>query len=190
MTKTIESSMRQVNFGGMVFTTICLMVLASFTFLYACACDPKRSASESAETALLATAVNPDDVKIIAVSKPDSIFNHEFLSTNDKQKISSILMAINDKVMSVTNNLESIEKLDDNVNDLMFRQMSAMSVLRSMDAPMIEQPTVNTRKFTGWRVKIEYEGIGAYGNKIHSEYWALLDKTGHHVINSFEIPLL
>ena len=190
MTKTIESSMRQMNFGGMVFTTICLMVVASFTFLYACACDPKRSASESSETALLATAINPDDVKIIAVSKPDSIFNHEFLSSNDKQKISNILMSINDKVMNATNNLESFDMIDDSVNELMFRQMSAMSVLRSLDSPMIEQPTSGSRKFTGWRVKIEYEGISAYGNKIHSEYWALLDKTGHHVINSFEIPLL
>ena len=70
----------------------------------------------------------------------------------------------------------------------MERQMSAMSVLRSL------LPDVSAGKekkdFSGWKVKIEYEAQDGSGNPYRSEYWFILDRDATCVVKSFEIPLI
>ena len=82
---------------------------------------------------------------------------------------------------------EGVEGVQRLLGGLMERQMEAMSVLRSMT------PQANdnvTKSFTGWKVKIEYEGKDSGGKPYHSEYWFILDKEAQCVIKSFEIPLM
>lgn len=90
--------------------------------------------------------------------------------------------------MADTQELSNLDLSNQETTELMDRQMSAMSVLRSLAAP--HKPGEPKPPFNGWKVKIEYEALSAYGNPYHSEYWFILNKDADCVINSFEIPLL
>lgn len=106
---------------------------------------------------------------------------------DEKMSISMAMMKVNEKVMKLTDGLENFNPDDKEISVLMERQMEAMSVLRSMT------PQANdnvTKSFTGWKVKIEYEGKDSGGKPYHSEYWFILDKEAQCVIKSFEIPLM
>lgn len=136
---------------------------------------------------LKASVDNPKSVKIIGISQPDSVFGREYITMDEKMSISMAMMKINEKVMNLTDGLENFNPDDKEISVLMERQMEAMSVLRSLT------PQVNdgvTKSFTGWKVKIEYEGIDSGGKSYHSEYWFILDKKAQCVIKSFEIPLM
>lgn len=149
--------------------------------------NPKKRAVEVAELALKASVDNPKSVKIISISQPDSVFDREYITMDEKMSISMAMMKINEKVMNLTDGLENFNPDDKEISVLMERQIEAMSVLRSLT------PQVNdgvTKSFTGWKVKIEYEGIDSGGKSYHSEYWFILDKKAQCVIKSFEIPLM
>ena len=90
--------------------------------------------------------------------------------------------------MADTQDLSNLDLSNQVTTELMERQMSAMSVLRSLAAPHI--PGEPKPPFNGWKVKIEYEALSPNGNPYHSEYWFILNKDADCVINSFEIPLL
>ncbi|MEQ3145584.1 hypothetical protein [Phocaeicola coprocola] len=149
--------------------------------------NPKKRAVEVAELALKASVDNPKSVKIIGISQPDSVFGREYITMDEKMSISMVMMKINEKVMNLTDGLENFNPDDKEISVLMERQIEAMSVLRSLT------PQVNdgvTKSFTGWKVKIEYEGIDSGDKSYHSEYWFILDKKAQCVIKSFEIPLM
>ena len=146
--------------------------------------DPKMLA----EKALYACVDNPSSVEIIAVSKPDSVFGRDFITMDEKMAISISMMNISQKVMSFTNDLDDIDFENPELMELMQRQMSALSVLRSLvpynsDA---EKP----QPFNGWKVKVEYKAKSEAGFDYHSEYWFIMDKDATCVVNSFEIPIL
>ena len=102
--------------------------------------------------------------------------------------IAVAMVNINKKVMADTQELSNLDLSNQETTELMERQMSAMSVLRSLAAP--HKPGETKPPFNGWKVKIEYEALSANGNPYHSEYWFILNKDADCVINSFEIPLL
>ena len=149
--------------------------------------NPKKRAVEVAELALKASVDNPKSVRIIGISQPDSVFGKEYITMDEKMSISMAMMKINEKVMKLTDGLENFNPDDKEIAGLMERQMEAMSVLRSIT------PQANdniTKSFTGWKVKIEYEGKDSDGKPYHSEYWFILDKEAQCVTKSFEIPLM
>ena len=148
---------------------------------------PKDRAKEVAEKALLASVDCPETVKILAVSTPDSVFGRDYITQEEKMAISVAMMKINEKVMKLTDGLENFNPDDKEISVLMERQMEAMSVLRSM-TPQANDNVV--KSFTGWKVKVEYEGKDSGGKPYHSEYWFILDKEAQFVIKSFEIPLM
>ena len=147
--------------------------------------NPKKRAVEVAELALKASVDNPKSVR--SISQPDSVFGKEYITMDEKMSISMAMMKINEKVMKLTDGLENFNPDDKEIAGLMERQMEAMSVLRSIT------PQANdniTKSFTGWKVKIEYEGKDSDGKPYHSEYWFILDKEAQCVTKSFEIPLM
>lgn len=149
--------------------------------------NPKKRAVEVSELALKALMDNPKSVRIIGISQPDSVFGREYITMDEKMSISVAMMKINEKVMKLTDGLENFNPDDKEISVLMERQMEAMSVLRSM-TPQANDNVV--KSFTGWKVKVEYEGKDSGGKPYHSEYWFILDKEAQFVIKSFEIPLM
>lgn len=149
--------------------------------------NPKKRAIKVAELALKASVDNPKAIKIIGISRPDSVFGREYVTMDEKMSISMAMMKINEKVMQLTDGLENFHPDDKEIAGLMDRQMEVMAVLRSIT------PQANgnvTKPFTGWKVKVEYEGRDSGGKPCHSEYWFILDKEAQCVIKSFEIPLM
>lgn len=148
----------------------------------------EKKAIEVAETALYATVDCPESVRILAVSKPDSVFGREYINDDEKMAISMSMMKINEKVMSQTDNLRELNFEDRDLAALVERQMSAMSTIRSFVSH--RQADNSPKPFNGWKVKIEYEAMTSVGTPYRSEYWFILDKKALCVVKSFEMPIL
>lgn len=165
-----------VLFWGGVFCFVC------------CADNLENRATDMAEKALKASVHNPESIRILGVSKPDSVFGHTYITQEEKMALSLAMVEINRKVMDVTDGLENFNPDDKETAALMERQMSAMSSLRRLmdfSGPLDGSP----QQFSGWKVKVDFEGMDADGRSYHSEYWFILDKEAQCVVKSFEIPL-
>lgn len=166
-----------------------VIIWGSIFFAIGCSNNPRERAKSVAEKSLLACVDCPETVKIKAVSKPDSVFGRDYVTQDEQMNIAMAMLKINQKVMAETDNMENIDFENKEMTELMERQMSALSVLRSLvrfdDLEKKEQ-----KPFNGWKVKIEYEAQSESGKPYRSEYWFILDKDATCVVNSFEIPLL
>lgn len=149
---------------------------------------PQKKAVRVAQNALYASVDNPESVKVVAVSEPDSVFGRCYIDDDEKMAIAVSMMKVNEKVMSQTDGLRDLDFEDSSVTDLVSRQMSAMGALRSL-AGFVD-PDAPRKPFSGWKVKIEYEAVSEGGSPYRSEYWFILDRDAQCVVNSFEIPLL
>lgn len=150
--------------------------------------SPVRRAPEVARTALYASVDNPESVKVIAVSRPDSVFGRCYINDDEKLAIATAMMKVNEQVMKRTDGLRNLDFEDSAVTELVTRQMSALSALRSLVD--YEAPDAPQKPFTGWKVKIEYEAVSESGSPYRSEYWFILDRKAQCVVNSFEIPVI
>lgn len=150
--------------------------------------SPVRRAPEVARTALYASVDNPESVKVIAVSRPDSVFGRCYINDDEKLAIATAMMKVNEQVMKRTDGLRNLDFEDSAVTELVTRQMSALSALRSLVG--YEAPDAPQKPFTGWKVKIEYEAVSESGSPYRSEYWFILDRKAQCVVNSFEIPVI
>lgn len=166
-----------------------LLVWGGIFFLACQREDPKERARAVAEKSLYSCVDCPESVNIKAVSKADSIFGRDYVTTEESMNIAMAMLKINEKVMEATDNMENFNFDDRSTSALMERQMSSLSALRSLVS--FKAPDNKTPKpFNGWKVKIEYEAKNEDGSPYHSEYWFILDKEATCVVNSFEIPLL
>ncbi|MEZ3551341.1 hypothetical protein [Muribaculum intestinale] len=166
-----------------------LLVWGGIFFLACQREDPKERARAVAEKSLYSCVDCPESVNIKAVSKADSIFGRDYVTTEESMNIAMAMLKINEKVMQATDNMENFDFEDRSTSALMERQMSSLSALRSLVT--FKDPNDKTQKpFNGWKVKIEYEAKNEDGTPYHSEYWFILDKEATCVVNSFEIPLL
>lgn len=150
--------------------------------------SPVRRAPEVARTALYASIDNPESVKVIAVSRPDSVFGRCYINDDEKLAIATAMMKVNEQVMKRTDGLRNLDFEDSAVTELVTRQMSALSALRSLVG--YEAPDAPQKPFSGWKVKIEYEAVSESGSPYRSEYWFILDRKAQCVVNSFEIPVI
>ena len=144
---------------------------------------PQKKAVRVAQTALYASVDNPESVKVVAVSEPDSVFGRCYIDDDEKMAIAVSMMKVNEKVMSQTDGLRDLDFEDSSVTDLVSRQMSAMGALRSL-AGFVD-PDEPRKPFSGWKVKIEYEAVSEGGSPYRSEYWFILDRDAQCVVNSF-----
>ncbi len=165
------------------------VVLWGTIFFVGCSSNnPKKRAKAIAEKALLASVDCPESVTVRAISDPDSVFGRQYVTDDERMAIAMAMVNINQKVMADTDGLSNFDFNNAETTELMERQMSALSVLRSLID--FREPSENEAPFNGWKVKIEYESVSLNGKPCHGEYWFILNKDADCVINSFEIPLL
>lgn len=157
-------------------------------FVGCCINNPKKRAKMIAEKALLASVECPESVTVKAISDPDSVFGRQYVTDDERMTIAMAMVNINQKVMADTDGLSNFDFNNPETTELMERQMSALSVLRSLID--FREPSKGKAPFTGWKVKIEYESVSINDKPCHGEYWFILNKDADCVINSFEIPLL
>ena len=171
-----------------VLVASCIIMWGGIALLFHFCNRPDKRAAGVAETALYASVDNPESVRIVAISKPDSIFGRNYVNDDEKMAIAVSMMKVNERVMAQTDGLRDLDFEDSAVTELVNRQMSAMGALRSIAG--FEAPDAPKKPFSGWKVKIEYEAVSESGSPYRSEYWFILDRDARCVVNSFEIPLL
>ncbi len=160
-----------------------------------CSGNSENKAQDIARKALMASVDNPESVKIVGISKPDSVFGREYVTTKEKMALSVAMMKISRRFMEDTD-FDNPDSECHGMSGQMKRQMDAMTALRSLLVsdgltPAGSNEGSQERKpFSGWKVKIEYEATDSDGQPYCSEYWFIMDKEAQCVIRSFEIPLL
>ena len=158
-----------------------------------CSDNSENEAQNMAKKALMASVDNPESVKIVGISKPDSVFGREYVTMKEKMALSVAIMKISRRFMENTE-LDNPNAECHGMSGQMKRQMDAMTALRSlMDSgelkPASDEARQERKPFSGWKVKIEYEATDSDGQPYRSEYWFIMDKEAQCVIRSFEIPL-
>lgn len=149
---------------------------------------PQKRAVRVAQTALYASVDNPESVKVVAVSDPDSVFGRCYIDDGEKMAIAASMMKVNERVMSQTGDLGGLAFDNPALRELLERQMSSMSAMRYLMSA--DSPDSPRKPFNGWKVKIEYEAVSESGSPYRSEYWFITDRDAQCVVTSFEIPLL
>lgn len=174
-----------------VAVIVLFLIVGGIVFLVCNKHKPQERVASVAQKALMASVDRPESVKILAVSKVDSVFNRDYISMDEKVAISMAMMKVNEKVMKETDGFDNFDLADPSLAALMERQMSAMNILRSLTSQsVITAHGKPVRRFTGWKVKIEYEAQSENGKSYRSEYWFILDKDAQCVVKSFEVPLV
>ena len=159
-----------------------------------CSGDSGNKAQDMARKALMASVDNPESVKIVGISKPDSVFGREYVTMKEKMALSVAMMKISRRFMEDTD-FDNPDSECHGMSGQMKRQMDAMTALRSLMVtgelkPAGDEARQERKPFSGWKVKIEYEATDSDGQPYRSEYWFIMDKEAQCVIRSFEIPLL
>lgn len=159
-----------------------------------CSDNSENKAQDIARKALMALVDNPESVKIVGISKPDSVFGREYVSMKEKMALSVAMMRISRRFMENTD-FDNPDSECHGMSRQMKRQMDAMTALRSLMVteelkPAGDEVGQERKPFSGWKVKIEYEATDSDGQPYRSEYWFIMDKEAQCVIRSFEIPLL
>ena len=158
-----------------------------------CSDNSENEAQNMAKKALMASVDNPESVKIVGISKPDSVFGREYVTMKEKMALSVAIMKISRRFMENTE-LDNPNAECHGMSGQMKRQMDAMTALRSLMVsgelkPASDEARQERKPFSGWKVKIEYEATDTDGQPYRSEYWFIMDKEAQCVIRSFEIPL-
>ena len=159
-----------------------------------CSGDSENKAQDMAIKALMASVDNPESVKIVGISKPDSVFGREYVTMKEKMALSVAMMKISRRFMEDTD-FDNPDSECHGMSGKMKRQMDTMTALRSLmlsgELKSTGDESSQERKpFSGWKVKVEYEATDSDGKPYCSEYWFIMDKEAQCVIRSFEIPLL
>lgn len=161
--------------------------------LVGCSDNPQKRAVEVAKTALTASVDNPESVKIIGISKVDSVFGREYVTMNEQMVLLMTLMKLGQEMMK-EDCLENIDLENWELPERVKQRMEAMTALRGLiSVGMLENNDADSDKakhFNGWKVKIEFEAKATDGSPYHSEYWFILDKEASCVVKSFKTPLL
>ena len=153
-----------------------------------------NKALDMAKMALMASVDNPESVKIVGISIPDSVFGREYVTMKEKMALSVAMMIFSRRFMEDTD-FDNPDSESHGMSGQMKRQMDVMTVLRSLMIsgelkPVGDETSQERKPFSGWKVKIEYEATDSDGQPYRSEYWFIMDKEAQCVIRSFEIPLL
>ena len=101
-----------------ILVSIVLFWIGVFCFV-CCADNLDDRAANMAEKALRASVHNHESIRILAVSKPDSVFGHTYITQEEKMALSMAMVEINRKVMDATDGLENFNPDDKEMATLM-----------------------------------------------------------------------
>lgn len=159
-----------------------LLMLGCVTLM---SCGPSKSKMVSLAKENLELSVDyPKQIKIIAVSKPDSAFGTGYFTEKEVQGMLQTMKAVTDTIMKRTGNMSKFDPNDYYVVSLAERQMRGMSEIHSMIMKSDKKGA-----FSGWKVKIDYSCVDANAIPYRAERWFFIDKDVKQVYKTFELPL-
>lgn len=166
---------------------LCAAVGLSLFSLSSCGPGLDESKAKGMVTEALKLMVDkPSSVRILKISGLDSVFGNNFLNDQEKTEIVQLMMHTNKRIIGDAKTIEEVDFSDAARSALMERQIEATDKLRSL----LFRQDRSDHKFSGWKMKVEFEAKDGDGKPYHSEYWFILDPQTKYVLHSFEIPLL
>ena len=106
---------------GMKIWIILVSIVLFWIGVFCFADNLDDRAANMAEKALRASVHNPESIRILGVSKPDSVFGHTYITQEEKMALSMAMVKINRKVMEATDGLEDFDPDDKETAALMER---------------------------------------------------------------------
>lgn len=159
-----------------------LLMLGCVTLM---SCGPSKSKMVSLAKENLELSVDyPKQIKIIAVSEPDSAFGTGYFSEKEVQGMLQTMKSVTDTIMKRTSNMSKFNPDDHYVVSLAERQMRGMAEISSMIMKSDKKGD-----FSGWKVKIDYSCVDENGIPYRAERWCFIDKEVKQVFKYFELPL-
>lgn len=143
--------------------------------------DMKRLAQANIKSSLQ----DQESYRLIGISEPDSCFGTHYMSNSEINGIIKTMEAVTRKIMKETANLTNIDNASDNSMKLAERQMEAATTINSL----LSKVSRVRGKWSGWKLKADYEAKDVAGNIYRSERWFFLNKEGNKVTKTFEIPI-
>ena len=147
-------------------------------------CDSRDRVLSLAESDVRNHTECQGEPEILGVSEPDSAFGTGFLSQKEKESMMAVMQKVTATIMKRTNNMTEFNPDDKYVIDLAERQMKAMSEIRSTIYDSDKKG-----KWSGWKVRVDYQARNRSGMEYKSERWLFIDKEGKEVVRAFDIPL-
>lgn len=126
----------------------------------------------------------PKQLKIIAVSEPDSAFGVGYFTEKETQGMLYTMKSVTDTIMKRTSNMSKFNPDDHYVVSLAERQMRGMAEISSMIMKSDKKGD-----FSGWKVKIDYSCVDENGIPYRAERWCFIDKDVKQVYKTFELPI-
>lgn len=126
----------------------------------------------------------PKQLKVIAHTEPDSAFGITYFTRKEITGMLKVMDVVTKQLMAKTKDINDISNVDVYTAALMRRQMNAATDVQTMIFKNVPKG-----KWSGWKVKIDYECVDKDGIKYRAERWVFFDKEGKNVIKTFEIPL-
>lgn len=161
---------------------ILLLMLGCITLM---SCGPSKTKMvELAKSNLELSVDYPKQIKIIAVSEPDSAFGTGYFTQTEVKGMLKAMQIVTDTIMKRTANMSKFDPDDHYVVSLAERQMRGMSEVHSMIMKSDKKG-----EFSGWKVKIDYSCVDANGVSYRAERWFFIDKDVRQVYKTFELPL-
>lgn len=164
-------------------------VIKGMLFMLGCAalvsCGPSKGKMvELAKENLELCVDYPKQLKVIAVSQPDSAFGTGYFTKTETDGMLRTMKVVTDTIMKRTGNMSKFDPNDHYVVSLAERQMRGMSEIHSM---LVKSDKKG--EFSGWKVKIDYSCVDEHGIPYRAERWFFIDKEVKQVYKSFELPL-
>lgn len=163
---------------------IILLYLAFMLLAFSSCGSRTGKLQDKAKENLVASLDYPKQLKIMAISEPDSAFGAYYFSKEEMKGMISVMSKVTDKLMEKTDKVKDFSQLDANTAGLARKQMNAAAEVQDViyrNAPK--------GKFSGWKVKIDYQCVDRDGITYRAERWIFIDKQGENVVKSFELPL-
>jgi len=158
-------------------------------FVIGCAllasCTPKSEKMKQLAQENLEMSVDyPKQLKVLAVSEPDSAFGTGYFTKSEVKGMLQCMKVVTDTIMKRTGNMSRFDPNDHYVMSLAERQMKGMSEIRSL-----VMQNGKKGEFSGWKVKVDYQCVDPNGLPYRAERWCFIDKEGKQVYKSFELPI-
>jgi len=147
-------------------------------------CDQKGKMISMAEENLRQTVDYPKQLKILAVSEPDSAFGNGYFSQKEIKGMVTVMQKVTEDIMKRTNNMSQFDPTDHYVMDMAERQMRAMSDIRSL-----VRHSEKKGEWSGWKIKVDFEAKSKNGIGYKAERWFFFDKKGESILQTLELPL-
>lgn len=154
-------------------------------FMVLMSCGPSKSKMQKLAKENLELSVHfPKQLKIIAVSEPDSAFGTGYFTKSETQGMLRTMKVVTDTIMKRTGNMSKFNPDDHYVVSLAERQMRGMAEISSM-----VMKSDKKGEFSGWKIKIDYSCVDENGIPYRAERWCFIDKDVKQVYKAFELPL-